>query len=133
MNIEFEHATFSTRRFSSSTVYVNESIRLEYSWFTLNSGDTLTFADGSRYTFYNIYNHRNIDEIPVGNDSLLTYARHNRLDETTKIPGPVSYLMKDTNFDKISHKNVELDDNFDSAMEEEVDPGSPMKMHPFAL
>ena len=51
VNIEHDHAEISARRFSASSVVVNDTIQLEYMWMTLINGDTLTFADGSRYVF----------------------------------------------------------------------------------
>ena len=83
VNIEHDHAEISARRFSASSVVVNDTIQLEYMWMTLINGDTLTFADGSRYVFYNIYNHRDIDEITL-DGAIVRYVRRNMLDEENK-------------------------------------------------
>ena len=110
MKVEYDRAEISARRFSASSVYVNDVERLECNWTPLFNGDTLTFADGSRYTFYNIYNQRDLDEIIVDENSIVRYVRKNMLDENEKPLGYVSVLSKETNFDAIdhSHDNVEV-------------------------
>lgn len=132
VNIEYDQAEFSTRRFSAASVYVNDNIRLEYNWMPLFNGDTLTFADGSRYTFYNIYNHRDIDEITVDDSSIIRYVRRNTMDDTEKIVGAVSILMKDTNFDKIEHKKIPAEEEeFDEYEEDDMNlPDSPELLDP---
>ena len=115
VSIEFDQAEISARRYSSSPVMVNEAIRLEYTWLTLVNGDTLTFADGSRYTFYNIYNQRDIDEIPVDEQSMVRYVRQNMLDENNRVHGRVSSLQKETDFDSIPHQaeEAEFEEDYD--------------------
>lgn len=115
VSIEFDQAEISARRYSSSPVIVNEAIRLEYTWLTLVNGDTLTFADGSRYTFYNIYNQRDIDEIPVDEQSMVRYVRQNMLDENNRVHGRVSSLQKETDFDSIPHQaeEAEFEEDYD--------------------
>ena len=77
--------------------------------------DTLTFADGSRYTFYNIYNQRDIDEIPVDEQSMVRYVRQNMLDENNRVHGRVSSLQKETDFDSIPHQaeEAEFEEDYD--------------------
>lgn len=113
VSIEFDQAEISTRRYSASPVFVNESIRLEYTWLPLVNGDTLTFADGSRYTFYNIYNQRDIDEIPVDDQSMIRFVRQNMVDENNRVSGRVSDLPKETDFDTISHQTKDEEEDYD--------------------
>ena len=75
---------------------MNDIERLECAWTPLLNGDTLTFADGSRYTFYNIYNQRDLDEIIVDENSIVRYVRKNMLDEDERPQGFVSVLSKET-------------------------------------
>ena len=107
---------------------MNDIERLECAWTPLLNGDTLTFADGSRYTFYNIYNQRDLDEIIVDENSIVRYVRKNMLDEDEKPQGFVSVLSKETNFDTIdhSHDNDEAlsDDEEAEDGDEEIRPES---------
>lgn len=126
MNIEHDHAEISARRFSASSVVVNDTIQLEYMWMTLINGDTLTFADGSRYIFYNIYNHRDIDEITL-DGAIVRYVRRNMLDEENKPFGSVSVLVQETNFDAIDHSHDNDDVSYDNSdMEEDMQADSPV-------
>lgn len=127
VSISYDQAEFTACRNSASIVLLNDTIHLEYNPVNLVNGDTLTFADGSRFTFYNLYNHRDLDEITVDENSLIRFVRKNTLDESEKIYGSVSYLEKDTNFDKIDHTPVvpveeEIGDYMD---EEDYLPYSP--------
>ena len=126
VNIEFDQAEVAARRYSSSPVLVNDSIRLEYQWMTLMNGDTLTFSDGSRYTFYNLYNVHEIDEIPVGSDAYIRYCRRNMIDEDNKLRGEVQMLKTPMDFDEIrlseeAAPHNEEEGPSDSAMDEEDD------------
>ena len=126
VNIEFDQAEIAARRYSSSQVLVNDSIRLEYVWLTLMNGDTLTFSDGSRYTFYNLYNVHEIDEIPVGSDAYIRYCRRNMIDEDNKLRGEVQLLKSPMDFDAIQSSEAALhrgedDLNTESMMDEEDD------------
>ena len=126
VNIEHDHAEISARRFSASSVVVNDTIQLEYLWMTLINGDTLTFADGSRYVFYNIYNHRDIDEITL-DGAIVRYVRRNMLDEENKPFGSVSVLVQETNFDAIDHSHDNDEISYDnSEMEEDLPVDSPV-------
>lgn len=127
VNIEFDRAEISARRFSSSPVIVNETNRLEYSWMTLLNGDTLTFADGTRYTFYNIYNQRDIDEIMLDDQSMIRYVRQNVLDDNNKVVGKVSSLSKETDFDSIPHydEKNDFEEDYDDDMDLEMDEPGP--------
>ena len=132
MNLDFDQAEISIRRYSSSQVLVNDSIRLEYMWLTLMNGDTITFGDGSRYTFYNIYNVHEIDEILIGSDSYLRYVRRNMLDEDNKLSGSVQYLSVPTNYDSIPHstespKKMEEEANLSEIVLDEEDEDVPEK------
>lgn len=88
---------------------MNDDIRLEFNSLKLYDGDSLTFADGSRYTFYNIFNKRDLDEVVADENCLIRYVRGSNFDETEKLPGSVSYLQNNTNFDRIEHKPVQND------------------------
>ena len=106
---------------------MNDIERLECAWTPLLNGDTLTFADGSRYTFYNIYNQRDLDEIIVDENSIVLYLRKNLLDEDERPQGFVSVLSKETNFDAIdhSHDNEEvLSDEEEMEDDDEIRPES---------
>ena len=106
---------------------MNDIERLECAWTPLLNGDTLTFADGSRYTFYNIYNQRDLDEIIVDENSIVRYVRKNMLDEDERPQGFVSVLSKETNFDAIdhSHDNEEvLSDEEEMEDDDEIRPES---------
>ena len=93
---------------------------------TLINGDTLTFADGSRYVFYNIYNHRDIDEITL-DGAIVRYVRRNMLDEENKPFGSVSVLVQETNFDAIDHSHDNDEISYDnSEMEEDLPVDSPV-------
>ena len=126
VNIEFDQAEIAARRYSSSQVLVNDSIRLEYVWLTLMNGDTLTFSDGSRYTFYNLYNVHEIDEIPVGADAYIRYCRRNMIDEDNKLRGEVQLLKSPMDFDTIQSSEAALhrgedEINTESMMDDEED------------
>lgn len=126
VNIEFDQAEIAARRYSSSQVLVNDSIRLEYVWLTLMNGDTLTFSDGSRYTFYNLYNVHEIDEIPVGSDAYIRYCRRNMIDEDNKLRGEVQLLKTPMDFDAIQSSEAALhrgedELNTESMMDDEDD------------
>ena len=69
------------------------------------NGDTLTFADGSRYIFYNLYNQRDMDEIHIDEGRMVHYVRQNVLDEERAPQGKVMLLSKDTSFDDIDHSH----------------------------
>lgn len=103
MVINFDRAEITARRASSAPVLINDSVNMEYRWTTLLNGDTLTFADGSRYTFYNLYNQRNIDEIVMDEDHLVHYIRRNVMEDELPPQGQVSMLLHDTPFDRIDH------------------------------
>lgn len=121
VNVKYDRAEFSVCRCSSSPVFVNDDIRLEFNSLKLYDGDSLTFADGSRYTFYNIFNKRDLDEMVADENCLIRYVRGSNFDETEKLPGSVSYLQNNTNFDRIEHKPVQSDRDdffcFDEDME----------------
>lgn len=106
VSVKYERAEFSVCRCSSSPVFVNDDIRLDFNSLKLYDGDSLTFADGSRYTFYNIFNKRELDEVVADENCLIRYVRNSNFDETEKLPGSVSYLQTNTNFDRIEHKPV---------------------------
>ena len=101
--INFDRAEITARRASSAPVLINDSVNMEYRWTTLLNGDTLTFADGSRYTFYNLYNQRNIDEIVMDEGHLVHYIRRNVMEDEIPPQGQVSMLAHDTPFDRIDH------------------------------
>lgn len=120
VSISYDQAEFTVCRISASSVILNDNTHLEYSPVSLVNGDTLTFADGNRFIFYNIYNHRDLDEITLDSSSLIRFVRKNTLDESEKIYGPVSYLEIDTNFDKIDHTPiVKVEDDLGDYMDEE--------------
>ena len=77
VSISYDQAEFTACRNSASIVLLNDTIHLEYNPVNLVNGDTLTFADGSRFTFYNLYNHRDLDEITVDENSLIRFVRKN--------------------------------------------------------
>lgn len=128
--MEYDRAEISARRFSASPVYVNDLVRLECAWTPLLNGDTLTFADGSRYTFYNIYNQRDLDEIIVDENSIVRYVRKNMLDENEKPRGFVSILSKETSFDAIDHSHdddeVISEEDYLDDIDEEIRQEPPM-------
>ena len=69
------------------------------------SSCALTFADGSRYIFYNLYNQRDMDEIHIDEGRMVHYVRQNVLDEERAPQGKVMLLSKDTSFDDIDHSH----------------------------
>ena len=147
VSIEYDRAEISARRFSGADVFINDTIRLEYTWTPLYNGDTLTFADGSKYTFFNIYNHRELDEITANSNSIIRYVRRNAVDDYGKIPGEISYILKDTNFDQIDHSQPaqknddmeeivfsEVSDSEEGMEEEEVEFGDlPFSISPLII